>query len=68
VKKNVEFKLFKTILVCLFQSETASCKQVGFFFYHIGVNLCGIAQFQQLKIASLQSKNPYFFIEVKGIV
>jgi hypothetical protein len=38
------------------------------FFYHIGVNLCGIAQFQQLKIASLQSKNPYFFIEVKGIV
>ena len=39
-----------------------------FFFYHIGVNLCGIAQFQQLKIASLQSKNPYFFIEVKGIV
>jgi hypothetical protein len=53
--------------VRLFQSETASCKQVGLF-YHIGVNLCGIAQFQQLKIASLQSKNPYFFIEVKGIV
>ena len=43
-------------------------KSAFFFFYHIGVNLCGIAQFQQLKIASLQSKNPYFFIEVKGIV
>jgi hypothetical protein len=49
---------FKTVLVRLFQSETASCKQVGLFFYHISVNLCGIAQ----------SENSCFFVEVVGIV
>ena len=51
VKKIVEFKLFKLYRTRAFISKAKlhPANKSAFFFYHIGVNLCGIAQFQRLK-------------------
>jgi hypothetical protein len=57
VKKNVEFKFFKLYSNVYFKAKLHPANKWAFF-YHIRVNLCGIAQ----------SKNSCFFVEVGGIV